>query len=291
MTSLQIKLLLALARYRFLTCRQFQLAELGSLSGIRKAIRGLAVLRSPARVVQGHRFPPSARFGKMEHVYSITPYGLNLLCQHVPNVHLPWPLKPVLNLYSLDYFHRWETISFQIRLEKALRLLPKAPFTVALYTNYFQFTGDNRLATSTSLTATTRFELPKGRYFVPDSVFVLRSERKKGLFLAECIMSNKKKRILRQIATHCTALSTGHIPQRFGISRQDFRSLFFFRSEQELHGVLAVLSQRNEFQPFADHIFFASLADTAKNILSCWRKASSPDRWNFLTGQRSGTGQ
>jgi hypothetical protein len=287
LSTLQFSILLALIRYRFLVCSQLHAMGLGSLSALRRSLRILATIEQPSKLVHRLTFAPSARFGKVEHMYSITPYGMIFLQEHLPGFISTRSLKPVCDVFHLDYRHRRETISFRIRLEQALR--QQSRFEILSYANYFEKAMDvfEEPEKAVRSAAATEVQLSSRSRIIPDSVIGIGNSKDRGLYVLEVELSEKKSRILQKVRTHLKLLADGALSVQYGQEGRDYRVLFVLQHEQVLQRVLHDLEKDQSFAPFCQHVLFATIAETEHDVLQCWHKVDAPnDRFHGITGQK-----
>ena len=281
LTTIQFSILLALVRYRFLTCSQMALMGLGSLRALQRNVRLLTTITYPAPVIVCRAFPPSVRFGKVEHMYVITPYGLVFLKERIPSFVSTRRLSPIWDVFRMDYHHRRETISFHIRLEKALRLQEK--HELLSYANYFEKSADVFPGGASSpQKAASEVSFLSGRRFIPDSIFVLSDFRQRGVFALEVEMSEKSPRVLKKVRLHQKALADGIISTAYGLDRHDYVAVFLLRHENVLNLVLEELISQSSFAPFRNHYRFTSIPDTENDILRRWRKVGDESHFQHL---------
>ncbi len=121
LSRLQTLILLAVAKYRFLTNSQLELMDLGKRDTLRKATCSLAHHPPKTPLLNVYRFPAYARTGRLENVYAITQQGLEIVRDLT---HRETTLRPGSPLYDADFFHRRAVITFQFLLDKSLRTQP-----------------------------------------------------------------------------------------------------------------------------------------------------------------------
>lgn len=279
LTPLQNSILLSLATYHFLTRSQMHLLQLGSMTALHRALRAWSQMSSCSSLVNIHSFPPSARWGRLEYVYSLTPAGYSAAKESAPDMMDEATQKEVLPIYPLDYFHRFHTISFRIGLENALK---RSSFSLVKYDQYFekipQGQGASCIATQVSLTEQICFR--------PDSIFVLGNGRRQGVFSLETVWTPNLSRVLHHVRQHMDAISGGLVSSQYGLPRQDYRALFIVRDQTLSRGVLLRLEQMKVFTPFRHHFLFAPMAHMKHDVLRCWRKVGDQQHlFNFINGR------
>lgn len=282
LTRLQGLMILALAKYRFMTCRLFALLGLGSMSAIRRAIRVIANISSPARLVQKHVFPPSARWGRIENVYALAPAGINMAAELAPGRFPDLILAEPSMFFELDYHHRLAVIAFRIRMEKAL--LKTNTYHLVRADHYFDKVY--RKKTDRFPQVASKFLLGNGKKCIPDGMYLLRDHQRMGAFALECVFTPKRKRVLEHIDQHMHALAEGVISHRYNLTNQDYRALFLMRDASLRDGIIRELTASKQFIPFRNHFVFATIADTQRDVLGCWQKVGDRHHlFHFINGR------
>ena len=278
LTILQNSILLNLAKYHFLTRSQMHLLNLGSMTALHRALRPFSLIGSAEKFVHVHSFPPSARWGRLQYVYSLTPAGYHAAMESAPEVTKSVLPKETTPLYPLDYFHRMQTISFRIRLENALS------GTACHISKYFQY-FEKIIDDNERFGFATHVPISAKKFFLPDSIFVLSNDQQQGVFTLEMVWTPQLSRLLYHVRQHMHALSSGILSSRFGVPRQDYRALFVVRDHTLLRSLLLRLERMKIFAPFRHHFLFAPIAHTEHDILGCWRKVGySQEVFNFIDG-------
>ncbi|CAM2005269.1 hypothetical protein APED_01280 [Acanthopleuribacter pedis] len=184
-------------------------------------------------------------------------------------------------MYPLDYFHRFHTISFRIGLEIALK---RSSFSLVKYDQYFekipQGQGVSCIATQVPLTEQI--------FFRPDSIFILGNGRCQGVFSLETVWTPKLSRVLHHVRQHMDGLSSGMVSAQYGLPGQDYRALFLIRDESMLSNVLTQLQRSTQFTPFRRHFMFASITDSHRDVLRCWRIVGDAKHlYHFFMGHKT----
>lgn len=283
LTTLQLSILLALARYRYLTCSQVVLCDLGSLPAARRAMRVLSAIRFPSPILTRHTFPPSARLGRIEHMYSLSPYGLIFLADQLPGYSTMRSLAPTWNVFQLDYEHRKTTVSVRIVLEKAFRQQDR--YEVLTWASYFEKSDEvYGEPIQQRRKAVTEAAFASGKRFIPDSVFVLSDPRQRGVYVLEVELSQKSSRVLSKVSLHQQALAEGMFASLYALSGQDYRAVFVLQHASALARLLERLAGNAAFAPFRQHMLFTTLAELQEQPLTCWWQVGSRLPVHLVTG-------
>jgi len=284
-SRIQLLVLLAVAKYRFLTNAQLTLLRLGHPVTLRRATRFLSCHPPKTPVLRCHRFAVSPRHGRLANIFTITAKGLAVLKEAFPD--LEFPETPPTTMFALDYHHRVACISFRILLELALSGLPYRMESSAWY---FEKGGANRRRSGGDpLISATRFDFADGSHFIPDGVIVLRHvpTGKRTVFAVECVNGRDSARTLRQVGRHQLAIVERVVSDRFHLPpQQSFVSLFFFLKSAHVPRVLERLEKMVAFTPFRPNFLFTTFEELSRNPLVGWRSVGSPDvLFNCITGE------
>ncbi|MBO1318310.1 hypothetical protein [Acanthopleuribacter pedis] len=280
---MQLSILLALARYRYLTCSQVVLMELGSLSAVRRAMRVLSAIRFPSPILLRRTFPPSARLGRIEHMYSLSAYGIIFLTEQLPGYATSRSLAPTWEVFKLDYEHRKLTVTSRILLEKALR--GQDEYDLLTWANYFEKSDEvYGEPVQPRRKAATEVTLASGKRCIPDGVFELSDPQQRGLYVVEVELSRKSSRVLSKVHQHQQALADGTFSRVFGLD-EDYHAVFLLQHQTTLKRLLERLEKSSSFTPFRQHMLFTTLAALEIRPLTCWLRVGSSEPVHLVTGK------
>ena len=286
LSRLQFSILLAVAKYRFLTNSQLVLADLGKADTIRKTTRHLATHPPKASLLSVQKFPVNRRLGRLENVYSLATAGLEFVSESNPSLLRTGKINKAT--FDGDFFHRRACITFQLLLDKALSENTSHALSVETFDQYFHMTGSNRGGSQQNpLHSKTKIEFEGKRFFIPDCIFVIRNRKgQRALYAVECVFGDKTGRTLQQIKNHMTALMEGVISEKYRVQGQDYTALFFFHNEKLMERVRTKLAKPEwRFKSFRAHFLFATIADVERDVLSCWRKiGEDKNLYNCIDG-------
>ena len=137
----QVNVLLALARFRFLSTSQLHRLVKKEIAWLRKQVSALVNREKP--FVERITFGFHPKEGKLENVYFLTKYGkaalLDLLKIDESQVKMPVGNS---SLFYKDYKHRKNTIDFHIALYEWTQ---GSEYTLDFFDTYFDKVGNNRI--------------------------------------------------------------------------------------------------------------------------------------------------
>lgn len=278
-------ILLACAKYRFVTNDQLHLMGLGHAVNIRRATRFLSQHPPKSPHLKCHQFPISPKHGRLANVFTITESGMSLVREMFP--HRAIPNNPPTTIFGHDYHHRLAIITFRILLDMALT---SSPYRLETSEWYFERVSNASPTTfANSLRSKTRFDFADGSHFIPDGVIVLRNATSDNMavFAIECVNGRDTARTLRQIRNHQRAIAEGIVSERYALpEKQSFVSLFFFLRANAMPSVLKRLQDQPDFEPYSNNFLFAPFSDLKSNVLGSWRIAMAPEKkYCFITGK------
>ncbi|MFN7119906.1 MAG: hypothetical protein ACK4TA_24135, partial [Saprospiraceae bacterium] len=175
----QENILLALAKFKFLSTSQLHRLLKKEIAWLRKQILSLTKRERP--LVEGISFGFHPKEGKLEHIYFLTKYGKDALLEMVQleESQIRMPIGNSSMFYK-DYKHRKNTIDFHIAL---YQWTLATDMELDFFDTYFDKIGNNR--TDKNLRAKTRIDLLQTDYLIADGVFTLSTEENTFLYLFE----------------------------------------------------------------------------------------------------------
>lgn len=211
-TNIQGNVLEGLARYKFLTLSQMLKLQVGTTryKYLWEQVKSLRDRRKP--LVSCHRYEnPEPRKGRVEDMYFLTNVGKTALVNELlfseQSIKMPAGNTPAYK----DYFHRRNTIDFQISLD---RWANTVDVLVPFFDTYFDMTGNNRM--SKDLRAKTKVDLDGEDYFIPDGVFRVEAKKQQRLFLFEMYNGKDSGRVVEQLHKHAMAMTERHTHRSLG---------------------------------------------------------------------------
>lgn len=266
----QSEILLALARFKFLTTSQINVLVPKENAWLRKQILDLYTRSKPMLDRVSFGFHPKK--GKLENVYYMTRYGQKLLCE-VFNMNEEEIKMPVGtgSLFYKDYFHRKNTIDCQIGLHGAMG---NTLFEVEFFDTYFDKVGNNRR--DGNLHAKNKIDLTGDGYIIPDGVFVLRMQEFRFLYLLEMYDGRDTKRVMEQIRKHAEAIGLGTPSRKYGLQKSH-RVLCVFEFESNKNAVLERMQADKALAELTNHFLLKTLGSVQPHNFR--------DRWQNIQGE------
>lgn len=255
LTPKEGQILLALAKYKFLTTSQLMTLWIANHKpNLSRCIKKLTELSRPLIWRNTFGFHPTK--WRLEDIYYLTPDGAHIIIDQTwkdpEEVLLP---KGKATLFSQDYYHRKNTVSIQIALSLAAQ---KNGREIPLYFRYFDKLGNARANT---LISTTRIPLSGANEFlIPDFIFLVEQNRKQFFYCWEMYNGKDTKRVITQLKKHVKALETGAPSIKFNLDKAN-RVLSVFEHKSNLEAVLERIKEENFFANLEDFFLFKHLDD------------------------------
>ncbi len=200
-TNIQGKVLISLARYKYLTLSQLLAIGVGTTQ-YKYLWKQVASMRDRKRaLIERRSFNLEIRLGRVEDLYYLTKYGKNVLVDDFRLLEKDIKIPIGKTIAYKDYHHRKTTIDFQISL---YQWTEKNNYEIPYFNAYYDKKGNNR--TDKNLTTLSKIDFGNGEYIIPDAVFKVMSETKERLFLFELHMGKDTLRLIKQIHKHAFAL-------------------------------------------------------------------------------------
>lgn len=266
----QSEILLALARFKFLTTSQINVLVPKENAWLRKQILDLYTRSKPMLDRVSFGFHPKK--GKLENVYYLTRYGQKLLCEvfDMNEEEIKMPVGTG-SLFYKDYFHRKNTIDCQIGLHGAMG---NTLFEVEFFDTYFDKVGNNRR--DGNLHAKNKIDLTGDGYIIPDGVFVLRMQEFRFLYLLEMYDGRDTKRVMEQIRKHAEAIGLGTPSRKYGLQKSH-RVLCVFEFESNKNAVLERMQADKALAELTNHFLLKTLGSIQPHNFR--------DRWQNIQGE------
>lgn len=261
-TERQIQALEALARYKYLTINQLAyIFGLKSNSNIHVFLKDLSTRKKP--LVESKGFGVIPVHGRLSRVFFLTKYGKDFLVEILG--YSEESIKFVQNRHSLfqrDYFHRCDTVNFNIYFQKWLE---SEGYELDFFTYYFDKSGSNRNGTGEIANV---LELGKSK-IIPDGIGLFRTPERPYLFLFEQHNGKDAKRAIRQILAHCVAISEGVASDKYFINTAS-RVFYVFEDKACMLATMAELRELEDFEGFDRHFLFQTTAIIEANFADGW---------------------
>jgi len=259
LSTSQTNILMALARYKFLTTSQLlKLGISNRKSNLSVMLKALKESKRPLIGEMNFAFVPSK--GRLENFYYLKRKGYNLLVDsgmmEATEINVP---KGNLVLFTQDYFHRKYTIDCHIACDLETR---KREISVDFFHRYFDKTGNNR--TARNLQAKTKIDL-EGDYIIADGAFLLSKGEASRLFAFELYNDNNTKRICQQLEKHLVGIKNSALCRNYGLEK-GHRVLAVFTQKAVLDNTLS----RIESNPLAKYVLCNTLDSVQQNFFNGW---------------------
>lgn len=257
--TIKAEILENLGIYTFLTLSQFQRLTGKSATYLREQ---LAILSQKKLIKSTHIEVAGVR---LENIYHLSEAGKEVLIEHekvfAENIRIPTGATVVR-----DYTHRKNYTTVKIELYELLR---KQQITVQLFLNYFDKSGNNRVAGN--LESKTKISLGDEFFFMPDGILITEKGEHRTLYLIEMYNGKDTGRTINQIAKHTRAISLGTPGQKFGI-QDNPKILCAFEHEASKQAVIQRLQNNERFTSYMGELFFfASLKDIVSDCSTAWK--------------------
>jgi hypothetical protein len=211
-TSVQSNILLALARYKFLTASQLHVLQVGKDIGWIR-VQAKELTEGSNALIERITFNILPRQGRLEGVFYLSKKGKDTLMQDM-NIHETEIKIPIGNssLFYKDYTHRKNTIDFQISLYQWSEQQEESTH-IDFFDCYFDKIGNNR--TNANLQAKNKILIGNDDYIIPDAVFRIDTPPRPYLFLFEMYDGKDTKRVLEQVKKHVRAIALGSPSEKY----------------------------------------------------------------------------
>lgn len=268
LTPTQSNILLALAKYKFLTVSQF--LELGistQKTNLSSSLKPLKLSRKP--LVKYDQFGVHPKLGRLEDVYYLHKNAVKLLVEqlHIDEEDIKIPKGRGVQ-FSQDYFHRKSTIECQISLEKATQA---SELEIDFFDRYFDKTGSSRRG---GLNVKTKLLLDDDNFIIADAIFLLKGSGINNLYCLEMYNGKDTKRTLKQLLKHLKALELGSPSTKYNHKKGN-RVLSVFEFPSMMTSVIERLNENPLFLNFNDYFLFKSLDDVKEDFFSEWKTMQS----------------
>lgn len=214
MESLSItktKIILSLARYKFLTISQMVRLDVATQrSNITSNLSRLKEGRHP--LIGQINFPFIPHHGRCENMYYLKPRAKEILVEElfIDEKSIKVPLGSSV-AFTSDYWHRKYTIDSFIQLDKEAKDNGEEIL-------FFDYYFDKLDKATNGTNAKNKIELSNGNYIIPDGVFVKQKEDKQELWLFELFNDTEASRPYETLLKHREALILGTPSEKYGFA-------------------------------------------------------------------------
>ena len=260
----QEKILLALARYKYLTAGQ--LLSLGIMSdraNLNKQIAELRLRKDP--LVGSIAFGVHPAIGKLENVHFLKVHGAEIVKDYLREDVVRFP-KNEGQFYQKDYFHRMNTINVQIALHEGIS--KNDGCEMLLFLTYFDKVSTGK---KKGYRAESSIQVSENDYLIADALCMLQTPKRKELYAIEMYNGDDTSRVHKSLFHHLKALSVGQPSRMFGL---DYGSRILCIFELEVYKQMAMKRLfEDENKTFAEakfHFLFKSLEEIGQNAVEDW---------------------
>ena len=257
-TPKQQEILMALARFKFLTTSQ--MVRLGIDKHSQNLNGNLVKLRERKRKLINH-----INFGMgKEYFYFLTQKGKQLLVDHL--YLSPDEIKAPIgrtSFFSTDYNHRKSCISCIIEM---MNSASQEGFEIEFCDWYFEKTGNNRR--DKNLQSKSRIELTN-RYIEADAIFMTSRANEKFLYVFEYERKRDSRYIYKKCRDYLEALTIGEPSIKYGFNK-GCRVLYVFETPAIMKAVISRIQQDNDFRAFHKHFLFKHFKELESAFFSDW---------------------
>lgn len=273
----QEKIILNLAKYKFLT--NSHLLELGVMkykTHISNEVRNLRKVKGLVDsidfgLLSGEENGVQKHYGRLEMFHFLTPKGKKLLLEDfdMEEQDIKMPTK---KFRVKDYFHRKDTLDWQIQFDKWIE---GKGGKMLFFNRYFDMKGNNRV--SKNLRSITNIplekELNRKTSLSPDAMFQLKTELgNEAFYILEVNRGSGTLKELERLEIYLEILSSGAVKKSHGIQGK-YRILSVFEKEGIKEATIKRFLKNYSYENINDIFYFKTLKNIADNdIMSGWQK-------------------
>jgi hypothetical protein len=210
----QQRVLLALARYRYLTVAQFAATGIGkNESHIRSDVLPRLCRRPTENLVTFHDFPTDRVKGRMPRIYALTKYGAEVVAEmeQCDPSEIVYPVGGPQ--YADDFEHRTAYIDACMAFDAWIAADERRQ-CLALH-HYFDKSGANRTGAN-RLRSACRIDLGHRDFIIPDGLAYFDTGTRKRVVALELHRFPDTGRIVKKMDKHIQALDSDAYPKAFG---------------------------------------------------------------------------
>ena len=265
MSESELKIIEALARYKFLTVSQLDFLNiLKNKVGLYARLRQLRSGKKP--FIKKNAFGIMAGKGRLEDFYFLDKRGKEFLIEDLNylehQIKIP---KGTSTLFQRDYFHRKRVIDIFLFLD---RFLIDNQSHIIFLDYYFDKQGDNR--TKKNLNAKNKIEVREtGGFFIPDIVTKIKYKNEPYLFFIEQHNGKDTKKIMKQLFYHLLSIEEGTGAEKYNTEKSQ-RVLIIFEFENILKATIERLSKISDFKGFEKFFIFKTNEELEKDFFKNW---------------------
>jgi len=272
----KIKILESLAKYKFLTTKQF--LRLGIVKHRPNIFPLLKDLRERQRpFIEKISFAVHPKLGRLEDVHYLTKWGAKFLIEELGyrEEEIRYPIGKS-SLFFRDYFHRLYTIDFHIEFDEWIKA---NDYEIDFFYTYFDKVGASR-SKEKKLEALTKVNLDEENYIIADAISMFTTFERKYLFTLEVYTDKNTKRIIKQLKKHMIALSKGYPSLQFNFNRGS-RVISIFEDNATMEATIKRLKLEEDFEGFDNYFLFKTIDKVKENFFSNWLNLNL-EKINFI---------
>lgn len=258
-----------LAHYKFLTYRQF--LNLGAdkhRSNLSRVVSSLRSGKKPYVRTIPHRFGTESK-------HYLTKRGKEVVVElrEREEESVRFPVAQI-KTDTQDQYHRTTTIDLHILVDQ--QALEK-DVEVLFCDRYFDSTGSNRVARN--LKSKTAIIYEGRKTLKADMTFMLRTPRKKELYLLELENGQKAKKGVEKCIQHAKAILLGSANELYN-HQEGYRTLWVFEHETTMLSVMERVQALPFFQSLHEFFLFKSLdqVSSESDFFGGWRNLQGVER-------------
>jgi hypothetical protein len=265
-TPQQTKILLSLAKYKYLTISQFLSLEVGKdKEFIRK---NLSLLREK-RLTDRMTFGLIPAKGKFEDIHFLTERGAKEILSNTDlqpdQVRHP---SRASTFFKNDYLHRVSTVDIMIAFNV---WADGQGYQVDFFDTYFDKVGSQK-ASKQGIQSKTRFDLPNGQNISPDGIIKYSTANNSFLYCLEVYNGKDTKRVTEQIRKLAYATFEGIPSEKYGHDKAN-RNLIVFQYDTYKQTAIERIKQDpylSQFDGLERFFLFNSVDSAKKNFGQSW---------------------
>lgn len=262
----QSKILLSLAKYKYLTISQFLRLEIGKdKEFIRK---NLSLLREK-KLTDRMTFGLVPAKGKFEDIHFLTERGAKEVLANT-DLHPDQVKHPsrASTFFKNDYLHRVSTVDVMIAFNQ---WADGQGYQVDFFDTYFDKVGSQK-GSKEGIKSKTRFDLPNGQNISPDGIIKYTTANNSFLFCLEVYNGKDTKRVTEQIRKLAYATFEGIPSEKYGHNKAN-RNLIVFQYDTYMKTAIERIKQDpylRHFDGLERFFLFNSIDHTKKDFGLPW---------------------
>lgn len=247
----QEKILIALARYKFLSSRQIE--RLGICHYVH-ATTNIKSLRDTIGLVDSISIGTIPKMGKISYLNFLTPKGAKLLKNNTEIEEIQHPKNPN-NFFSNDFIHRIGTLDCWINFDIWAK---DKGYDIDFVDAYFLKNGAIK---NGGLVSRTMLHLEDGKYYEPDLIArYTDSENKRHLFVLEFYNDETATRPTKSLKKNLKGLVNGSATEKYNHDR-GYRVLAVFQNGNVMKNTIKNIQADPEFLQMKPFFLFKALGN------------------------------